>query len=485
MSKKNKRNNRSAQRTQRPAKKLTGTDLERAVHEPLKASFEAIRAGHSAKAETICRDAIKRFGRHPRLFSNLAVAVEHQNRPEDALRVAEVALETFPEDANLWNVRGAIKKFLGDLDGARTDFAQAIELAPRFPGAWRNHAGMKRYTDPNDPDLPKLQEALEALPSNDENRSVLYFALARAYDQIGETDRAFELFERGNRSARRRVRFNPQMYRAAVDETLNAYDENWFSKGPVDGASDADPILIVGMPRSGSSLIEQILSSHPEVTGLGEVRELPMAIRAKAEEAGVVAHGVGGLIALDDKRLAGIANRYARGLRERAQDEGRPTDKYLTNYMHVGLLARIMPKARIIDARREPRDNAWGCYKVSFTSNVPFSYDWEEMALTMKESARVMDTLSERMPGSILKVQYEDVVGDLEGQTRRMLDFLGLPWNDACLRFHENERQVNSASALQVREPLFKSSLGAWRPYEKHLGPMMKALEAELGPLGD
>ncbi|MEC8494269.1 MAG: sulfotransferase [Planctomycetota bacterium] len=485
MSKKNKRSARSKARATSKAtsRALTGEALDRAINEALKESHEAFQRKDFARAEEISRAALKRLGREPRLISNLALSIENQNRPEDALRVAEAGLESFPEDAHLWNLRGAILKFLGELDEAREAFARAIEHDPRSHAAWRNHAGLKTFESAADPDIAAMEELLGSLPRGHDGRVLLYFALGRALDEAGETARAFEVLERANRAARGQLRFDIEDAMATMDATIAAFDEDWFARGPVEGATDASPILVVGMPRCGSTLVEQILATHSEVTGLGEVAELPLAARARARSAGLRDTSPDALATLADEDLRAIGRRYARALEKRTGGAGRPTDKYLTNYIHGGMLARAVPGARLIDVRRDPRDNAWACFKTGFTSPIPFVNAWDDIAAVMSLSRRVLDHLAAHAPHMVLQVQYEDLVDDLEGQTRRILDFLGLPFEDACLRFHETKRQVNSASALQVRQPLFRSSIGAWKPYAEHLAPMERALQQYLGPL--
>lgn len=485
MSKKNKRNARAKARATSKAapRPLTGDALDRAINEALKESHEAFQRKDFARAEEITRAALKRLGREPRLISNLALSIENQNRPEDALRVADIGLESFPEDPHLWNLRGAVLKFLGELDGARESFARAIEHDPRSHAAWRNHAALKTFESAEDPDIARMEELLGSLPRGHDGRVLLYFALGRALDQAGETARAFEVLERANRAARGRLRFDVQGARATMEAMIATFDEDWFARGPVEGATDASPILVVGMPRCGSTLVEQILATHSEVTGLGEVAELPLAVRARAQSAGLRDTNPGSLAALTDEDLRAIGQRYARRLDERTGGAGRPADKYLTNYIYGGILARAVPGARLIDVRRDPRDNAWACFKTGFTSPIPFVNAWDDIAGVMHSSRRILDHLAERAPHMVLRVQYEDLVDDLEGQTRRILDFLGLPFEDACLRFHETRRQVNSASALQVRQPLFRSSIGAWKRYAAHLAPMERALEEHLGPL--
>lgn len=457
--------------------KKAGPSREEAVNAALKASYERLQKRQYEKAETILRKALADLGRDPRMLGNLVAALENQGRGEEALTVARSAVEHFPEDAQSHNNLGAITKFQGDLEAASGSFRRAVELAPDYADAWRNLAGLKTFTDANDPDLAHMRDLLGRLPRNNPQRAAMYFAIARGLDQVGSTDDAFTHYERGNRARRGTLRFSAPDLRRLIDETIELHSAELVQSGPAAGAADDAPILIVGMPRSGSTLIEQVLASHPDVEGVGEVPDLPRALDPFIDDP---RFRMRSLSLLGDEELATIGRAYALSLRKRAPEAKRVVDKFLTNYIHLGTLRRALPNARIIHATRDPLDNAFGCYTTLFTSEVPFTYDFKEIAATMAESGRLMDHWKSVMPEAITEVKYEAMVSDLEGETRKLLDFLGLPWDDRCLDFHNTDRRVNSASATQVRQPLYGSSVGRWKRYESHLKPMKSAL-AEFG----
>ena len=431
---------------------------ERAVEAALKTSYESMQRGDFAKAEEGLRKAIQKFGRHPRLFANLIAAIEHQGRPEDA---------------NLHNMLGAVLKFQGRFDDARDAFRKAVELNADYPSAWRNLAGLKEFSSPDDPDLATMRELLRKLGPKHEGRAPLYFSIGRAYDQLGEVDLAWEHYEKGNRNCRSRTRFNVDGLRTTVDEIIECFPADWVNRGPAAGASRAAPVLVVGMPRSGSTLIDQVLSSHSAFHGIGEFPELP---RALATHSGDPKHRTRTLASLSDSDISSIGRVYAKLLSRRSGGPQRVVDKYLTNYLHLGLLHRALPGARIVHATRGTLDNIFACFKVMFTTNIPFTYDLDEIAEVLEQSYRLMDHWKSIMPGAIHEVKYEDFVGDLEGESRKLLGFLGCEWEPGCAEFHTTKRQVNSASATQVRQPLYQSSVGAWKRYEKHLAPLAARL---------
>ncbi|QDV09259.1 Sulfotransferase domain protein [Planctomycetes bacterium Poly30] len=356
-------------------------------------------------------------------------------------------------------------------------FRRAVELAPDYADAWRHLAGLKTFTSADDPDLAQMRDLLKRMPRNNPQRAAIYFAIARALDQVGQTDDAFTHFERGNRARRGTLRFSATDLRRLIDETIELQSAELIGQGPAAGAPGDAPILVVGMPRSGSTLIDQVLASHPDVEGVGEVPDLPRALDPFIDDP---KFRMRSLSLLGDDDLATIGRAYALSLKKRAPEADRVVDKFLTNYIHLGTLHRALPNARIIHATRDPLDNAFGCYTTLFTSEVPFVYDFKEIAAMIFESTRLMDHWKSVMPGAIHEVKYESMVTDLEGETRKLLEFLGLPWSDRCLDFHNTERRVNSASATQVRQPLYSSSVGRWKRYEAHLKPMERAL-AEYG----
>ena len=229
------------------------------------------------------------------------------------------------------------------------------------------------------------------------------------------------------------------------------------------------------MPRSGSTLVEQVLSSHPDVAAAGEAPALPQAIGGFIRDPRFRVREAAGL---DDASLVALGERYCGALRKLAPQAPVLVDKFLTNFLQVGLLRRAVPNARFIHVRRAPMDNGFGIFRTLFTSQIPYAYDLKEIADAYAQTHRLCDHWESVAPDTLLQVDYEDLVRDLEGTARRLLDFVGLPWDDACLSFHETERPVMTASATQVRQPLYSSSIERWRRYEAHLAPLARAFAA-------
>jgi len=440
----------------------------RVVDAALDSSASDLRAGRPERAEATLRKAVKAAGFEPRMVANLLNALRAQGKHESGLALARRSAEANPERAASWHDLGAMAKVTGALDEARAAFRRAVELDPKHGESWRNLSTLTTRESADDPDLAAMERALEGRPANDPARASVHFALARGLEQVGRYDEAFEHYVKGNRLARTRTRHDPAVLERIVDGVIARYDADWFARGPVAGASAAAPILVVGMPRSGTSLVEQILSCHPDVAGVGEVTDLPAAVRdalggAASEPPPIAASD------LDDASLARMGARYASSLAGREPDAARVVDKYLSNALHVGLLARALPGARIIHASRDPKDNLVACFTAYFTTGAGFVWDLDEIEHARAQYDRLRDHWTATTPATFMDLSYEELVDDQEGQTRRILEHCGLGWDDACMAPERAERAVTSASAVQVRSPVNRSSIGRWRRFEAQL----------------
>ena len=470
MSKKNPRKTSPRGRSGAPAK----------LEADLKAGHEKLQAGQPAKAEELLRKAISNHGREPRLMANLVAALQRMGRLEDAERAALASKAANPDHAATANNLGTVLKFQGRLEDAALEFRRATELDPSSGESLRNLMGLTTYSDPDDPDLAAAEAILKKLPPGDQSRVALYFALGRALDEVKEHERAFSCFERGNRLRRSLMKYDPRELDALVEASIRSYDKAYAERPAAEGAPADRPILVCGMPRSGTSLVEQILASHPSVEGVGERPLLPHAM---GRLDGNPWERVAAASSMSDAELAGIGERYTEGLRQLAPDAEVIVDKFLTNFLQTGLLRRAVPGARFIHVRRAPMDNGLGIFRTLFTSTIPYAYDIKEIASAYALTHRLCDHWASVMPSMILQVDYEDLVRDLEGTARQLVEFAGLPWDDACLSFHETERAVQTASAAQVRQPIYASSVDRWKPYEAHLKPMARAFEAAGVPV--
>ena len=311
-------------------------------------------------------------------------------------------------------------------------------------------------------------------------------ALGLEFEGRKEYDRAFEFFDRGNILRRGEEFYDRVENQEKVDLSIEAFSKQFLEDNAGHGHPDPAPIFIVGLPRSGSTLLEQILSSHSMVDGTHELADLPKAIHSNRKLTSSTSRRLGYPISVANidadgfKRLGGD---YIERTRRHRGDRPYFTDKNPNNFLHVGLLHLILPNAKIINARRHPLDSCFGSYKQLFARGQPYTYDLVEIGEYYLQYQRLMDHWHKVLPGKVLDVQYQEVVADLEGQVRRILEYCELEWEESCLRFHETSRSVKSASSEQVRRPIYASAVNTWRHYEAHLGSLIETLEPLLAEL--
>jgi tetratricopeptide (TPR) repeat protein len=303
----------------------------------------------------------------------------------------------------------------------------------------------------------------------------LFFAGANLLDHMGRYDEAFANAERAN--SLRQVVYDASLVERLIGQFIEFFTPAMLSRLSRATGVTQTPVFIVGMARSGSSLIEQLLASHPQIEGVGErdwiFRLWESAVRRHSVPTASLWNCLERMSVEDANALASQYESYLRWMSPKAQ---RVTDKTPANFMHLGLIAMLFPGARVIHSRRDPRDTCLSCYMTDFAGGNNFSFDLRWAAHFHKQNDRLMAHWKKVLPLPILDVEYEEVVADVEGQTRRMLEFLGMPWDESCLKFYENRRYVPTASSAQVRRPIYQNSIGRWRHYEKHLRPLIDAL---------
>ena len=434
------------------------------------------------EAAESARRLIKLDPRLPNGYLLLASALASAGHHEEALRAFDDALAVAPRHVGALCGKGNVCRTVGDQAGAIAAFRSSIEANPLHAEAYWNLANLKtfRFDDAELDDMLGLVGD-ERIPP--EGQVQLNNALGLGFEGRGDYDRAFQYIDQGNSLRREQEFYDRVENEEMADMTIDVFSEAFLHANAGHGEPDPAPVFIVGLPRSGSTLIEQILASHSMVDGTHELRDLGMVVKSDPRLGRFNPRYPKSLVDIDPGRLRHLGAEYIR--RTRRYRGNRPffTDKNPNNFVHVGLLHLILPNATIIDARRHPLDSCLGSFKQLFAQGQPFSYDLVELGEYYLEYDRLMKHWHEVLPGNVLDVQYERVVADLEGQVKRILDHCGLPWEDSCLRFHETERAVKSASSEQVRQPIYSSSVDTWRHYERHLAPLIEVLEPVLNKL--
>jgi tetratricopeptide (TPR) repeat protein len=411
---------------------------------------------------------------------NRANALRDAGRIDEALAAIDryEATATDPVKADL--ARAACRQALGDRDGARILLAREIE---RDPGDVQALSMFARISpEPPDATIVALEAALAKPGLHAEDRRTASFALGETLDRAGRFDEAFARYSEGNALAAAHRPYNAAATAALFASIESVFDDAFFAAGgEAVGSSNPQPVFIVGMPRSGTTLVEQIAASHPRVHGAGEHDDLGRIAAGLAETSQAGHPFPEGARTLTGEASQAAAERYLAAIARDAGDALRITDKMPTNFRFLGLAARLFPRARVIHIRRDALDTCLSCYMQDFTGALDFSNDLEGLGHHYWLYDQLMRHWRECLPIPMLELRYEDLIADLDAKAHEIVDFLGLDWDSRCLRFHETERAVLTASTWQVRTPLYASSVGRWRNYERHLGPLGDA----LGSLAD
>jgi tetratricopeptide (TPR) repeat protein len=409
---------------------------------------------------------------------NLANVLRDQDKPDDAIAHCRRALAISPDSAEAHYSLGSIFKIEGKLEAALTHYGRAIAIRPDYAEVHFSRAELKTFHRGDD-DLAALERLADRNNLSAAKAPYIHFALAKALEDTAEYGRAFEHLRKGNAAKRRQVNYDERSVSGFFQRISTVFDRRLFDRFQGAGDPAPAPVFVLGMPRSGSSLIEQILASHPQIHGSGELKDLETAASNILNACGRPTEYPKNIPSLDSNTLQRIGQAYLARLPAPA-GKVRIIDKLPGNFFHIGLIRLVLPNARIIHTMRHPMDTCMSCYSKLFTSGQYFSYELAELGRFYRRySALMSHWRSVLPPDAILDVSYEDVVDDLEGQARRLIDYCGLPWDDRCLAFHRTSRPVKTASAVQVRKPLFRSSLQRWRRHEAQLAPLLR----ELGEL--
>ena len=382
-----------------------------------------------------------------------------------------------PENAAALNLLAHASSIAGDRKEAEEYCLRSLELSPDLPLAWSMLAHLRRFSEADRDTIAQVESIPQRRALGDEDRCHLHFALGRMHHDCKHYERAFDHFERANRIHRGRREFDLDGWIRRIDAIIETFDEDLFARTRGYGDPSPQPVFVFGMPRSGTSLVEQILSAHPAVHGAGELNAMPECARRLGAAAGTGPQDYPRVAARADAGIVRqVAARYLEMLRRDCTGAQRITDKLPGNYSYLGLIALLFPRARLVHCRRNPLDVCLSNFMQHYGDGHVYSYDLRELGLVYRQYERVMRHWREVLPLDIHEVVYEEVVGDQERQSREIVAFCGLDWDPACLDFFAGERAVATASQWQVRRPIYRSALDRWRHYEAHLGDLRLAL---------
>jgi tetratricopeptide (TPR) repeat protein len=465
------------------------------------------RIGRWRDAENLLRRAVELAPGWTTARANLAIVLGRMGRPAEAMELLDDILAEEPDWVGHWNLKAATLARLGDFEEAIKLYKNVLDQAPRQPKAWMSYGhmlktvgrqadGIGAYREAialkptlgeawwslanlktvkfDEADLAAMQAALTEPGLRDEDRYHLDFALGKAMHDAGRTGEAFDHYSRANALRLKHQPYDPTEITKKVDRSIAAFSAEAFAEHP-GGCEAPDPIFIVGMPRAGSTLVEQILSSHSLVEGTSELPDIP-ALSCKVQP---YPKGVLNLSAEERRELGETYLRRA-GVQRRTQ---RPyfIDKLPNNWLHVPFIQMILPNAKIIDARRHPLGCCFSNFRQHFARGQDFTYDLGDAGRYYFDYVRLMAHVDRVLPGRVHRVTYERMVDDTENEVRKLLDYCGLEFEPQVLEFYKTERAVRTASSEQVRRPIYRDATEEWKPYESHLGPLKKA----LGPVID
>jgi len=408
--------------------------------------------------------------------NNRGNVLANLGRSGEALTSYDRALALNPGHAEAYNNKGLLLAELGRFEEANDAIATAVGLAPRTVRFYFNLTEHKKLTadDPHIPAMEELARDMSALDSDE--RIDLHFALGKAYSDLGRQSQSFRHLLDGNALKLEQMSYDEAAQLEIMDRMRMAFTPDVMRAHAGQGDGSRVPVFIIGMPRSGSTLVEQILASHPEVYAAGEIDDFDRTIQELCRDR--IAVSPESLATLPSAAWREAGANYVQRLQRAAPGAARITNKKLNNFRIAGLIHLALPQARIIHIRRNPIDTCVSCFSKQFADDLPYTYGLRELGRYYRAYESLMAHWRGVLPAHVmLEVQYEEVIAGLEGQARQILDHCGLDWDPRCLDFHKAERPVRTASKAQVRQPLFQSSVGRWHAHEEFLGPLLAELE--------
>lgn len=436
--------------------------------------------GQNQAAVIAYENAVSRKPRDPKLLVLAGWARYRNDEFTEALALYDRALAIKPRFPAALLGKAQQYLALGDSAAACGCYEAVLEMQSDCAEALFRLTGL--YS--RDELRPMIERAEKALARDREAQGAirLHFTIAKGYQRLGENDEAFSWFASGNAEMRKKTGFDREKVRESIDATIEAFRPEVFETLAGAASETRLPVFIVGMPRSGSTLVEQIISSHPEVSDAGEFPKMTgTALLLSSLRGGQLSYPRD-IARFDAAPLAALGADYLDALSlGRPEDSKRITDKLLSNFLHVGLIHILFPNATIIHCRRDPMAVGLSCFTQMFSAvhHLAYTNDLSDLGFYYRQYARLMAHWRDVLPqGRMFEVDYEEMVANQEAMSRGLIEHIGLPWDDACLEFYKLERSVRTASIGQVRKPVYKSSVEGWRKFERHLAPLREAIEA-------
>jgi tetratricopeptide (TPR) repeat protein len=439
----------------------------------LRAIHAHIRGGQVPAALSLLRGLEQDAWYEPLLLQSVAECYMHCTKHEDAYRCHLRATSLAPSEHKFVYNLAASAVALGRLEEAEQLFDRVIALEPRDFDAWQNRSTLRTQTAANN-HIPALERAIANVARGGAGEAALCYALSKELEDVGEHERSFTYLQRGARARRAHLSYRVDLDVAALDEIRTAFDAPLLQHAPA-LTSVPGPIFVLGLPRSGTTLVDRMLSLHSAVASLGEINDLPLAVM---QAAGAAPDKLALIRQAARADFAALGQDYLQRLA--GYEAARPylIDKTPLNFLYLGAIRLALPSAKIVHVRRHPLDSGYAMYKTLFRMGYPFSYDLEDLGRYMVAQHALMRHWRAALPGGFLDIDYETLVREPVDTTRRMLDWCGLPWEAQCVASHLNRSPAATASAAQVREPIHTRSVGAWERHAAQLEPLRRILDA-------
>jgi tetratricopeptide (TPR) repeat protein len=460
------------------AERLLRHALKQSAHMPLiwrGLAQTFLQTGDLAKAEVAVRHSLSIDDGAAASWVLFASVLAHTMRQAEALDAYDQALKLEPNQVRVALSRGHVLKTLGRRAEAEAAYQHCLELQPDFGEAYYSFADLKSYVF-SDTEVAAMQGLLADAKTSPKSQVQIHFALGRAREQRKQYSDAFAHYAAGNSAKRRSAPFDAAAFEDKCRRVAATFSAEFFNARLGSGLADAAPIFIVGLPRSGSTLVEQVLASHSQVEGTMELPHVLRYVRELDHRGGASDAYPESVGELSPEQLLALGQRFLSETRIYRSGRARFIDKMPNNFSHIGLIHLMLPQATIIDVRRNPMDACFSAFKQHFAQGQSFSYDLEDLGRYYRNYVELMDHWDAVLPGKVFRLAYEDLVRDTEAQVRKLLGFCGLNFETVCLKFYESRRSVRTASSEQVRQPMYDSSVGLWRHFEPYLGPLQRSL---------
>jgi len=425
--------------------------------------------GDTKKIENFYKKAIFLNQKLPEAHNNLGSLYNHLNKIEEAIECYKKAININPKFSFAHHNLGAANVSLGNFDEAKKCFRESIKLNPHFYDTHRMLSRITKYTN-DDKHLEELKKIYHGVDVNNlKNRIDIGFALGKAYEDTKNFDESFKYYQEANTLQRKGIKFSIKIEKEKLEDIKKIYNKKLFTKYKKIGYSDYSPIFIVGMPRSSTTLVEQILSSHSKVYGADEVEFIPEIIKKKFGDKNLRLF-FNEIVDFDKNTFMELGKDYATKMNNLSNNYNRTTDKLPENFLNIGFIKLILPKSKIIHCYRNPKDNCFSIFKNHFSSGkIKFAYEIKEIIEYYNLYNDLMNYWNNLFDDSIYNIRYENLISNTKNEIQKLLSYCDLDWSEKCLNFHNNKRPIKTASDTQARSKIYSSSVESWTNYKKHL----------------